>query len=146
MSTPTGYFVQLPLTEERLKALLGWIQTSGRKVLITADEVVEIVGTPVADDVPVVMEATEFPNGKVYDGKFHISGADGREHTFKRVSLVRQSDHLAALAKVRAEIERLRDAFGKVRSIYYSYDDPSRSAAFDMCAVADSALNTEPTP
>ncbi|NHN85769.1 hypothetical protein GOB93_14120 [Acetobacter musti] len=125
IKTPAGYFVQLPLTEERRQA-----HYNGGEIL-PIEDAIRAIGTPVADDVPVVTTL-----GTVRDP----------------VPCVRQSDHLAALVKARAENERLRGAL--VNLVKSAERVNSRGAVtgnqwvsfpFNISR-AKYVLNAEPTP
>ena len=111
-----SYTVTLPLTEEDcnllIKASSFWSSADSHNKAIRS------IGTLVDSSVPVVARTSELDLACVRKGKpgdiYSHESWEGSDNPVFTVPLVRQSDHLAALAEKQAEVERLRGCLKKI--------------------------------
>lgn len=128
--TPTGVFVRLPLSEDQKQAMYDYVSGD-----VSMEEVFLAIGTPVTgDDVQVVgwchpeqLADLHIDNDSPDNERFVVMS---RVRIGSRdVPLVRQSDHLAALASLQAEVGQLRAALLKSRDALVRVTD-ERSTSY----------------
>lgn len=110
MTTPTGVFVRLPLSEDQKQAMYDYVSGD-----VSMEEVFRAIGTPVAGGEPSCCGSVKWhyndlePVLETYSPDLFEKGVS--------VKVVRQSDHLAALASLQAEVGRLREVIHKMTSM-----------------------------
>lgn len=101
---PTGVFVRLPLSEEQIVSISGWIPGSREELRNEVlPSIFSIIGTPVADGELAVVTTL----GTLRDP----------------IPLVRQSEAQAQIAARDAEIVRLREALDRIRLVPFPMMD-----------------------
>lgn len=121
MTEKTAYVVMLPLTDEQVLSLLDSYTGSAKSTNALMNETIRAIGTPVDSSVPVVGYEITLNGSRVALSRAKFADVS-EDIKYESRPLVRQSDHLAALAEKQAEVERLRAALQPFSDAAYTYD------------------------
>lgn len=114
--TPETFVIRTPLTEAQETALVDWVVRVGRGDSVSFTDLLQAVGVRVESSAPVVAYIPDdvledFSSEEPMDG---IEDVILRDPCTGYTPIIRQSDHLAALAEKEAEVERLREALNSI--------------------------------
>lgn len=133
MNTKETFIVRLPLSDEQAETMFskGYAPSlnSGESRGEATGNAIRIIGTPVSSDVPVACSINDADiqdletKGPEYDDVITVSAPNA----YGCVNLVRQSDHLAALAKVKEEAEKVKAGYQEYMRLAHAENERLRT-------------------